>query len=100
MKATLSRGNGGLYYELDAEDGGNVYIGTDWDYPGLANSLGWDKESLQKIGREHCEHDGTDGTVTCRCGLTADDFIAAAVDWLDEHDGEEFDVPEEYFAEV
>jgi len=35
-----------------------------------------------------CDHDRTDGTVPCpECGLTASDFVAAAYDWLREHNG-------------
>ncbi len=37
--------------------------------------------------RPCCEHDGTDGTVDCACGVTAADFIAAAYDWLRDNDG-------------
>lgn len=39
-----------------------------------------------------CQHDGTDGTIDCvSCGRTAADFIGAAADWMDEHDGETAD---------
>jgi transcription elongation factor Elf1 len=39
-----------------------------------------------------CPHQSTDGTVTCRdCGTTASMFISTAWDWLDAHDGEEFE---------
>lgn len=60
---------------------------TDWDFPGLARSLGW----RGKIGREHCDHRGTDGTIDCPdCGRKAGDFIAAASDWLHSHCGDIF----------
>lgn len=59
-----------------------VLFQLDWDRPGLARSLGWDMRSRK------CDHRGTDGTVTCPdCGRTADEFIAAATEWLDAHDG-------------
>ena len=65
----------------------SVLFQTDWDYPGLARSLGWNG----KIGRERCQHRSTDGTVTCtECGRTASDFIAAAAFWLDAHCGDTF----------
>lgn len=34
-----------------------------------------------------CEHDSTDGTVTCKCGLQAGDFIQSARQWMDDNDG-------------
>jgi hypothetical protein len=41
-----------------------------------------------------CDHDRTDGTVDCpECGLSASEFISAAGDWLDEHDGATADDP-------
>ena len=46
------------------------------------------------IGINTCEHDGTDGTVDCpNCGLTAGDFISAAREWLEDHDGATADDP-------
>lgn len=73
-----------------------VLFQTDYDFPGLARTLGWNG----KIGRERCDHPGTDGTVDCPdCKLKAGDFIAAAVDWLDKHDGCVFvGKGEEYFG--
>ncbi len=41
-----------------------------------------------------CNHDGTDGTVTCPdCGMTTTDFISAAREWLDENQGAEVEDP-------
>jgi len=35
-----------------------------------------------------CDHSFTDGTVECpECGVTADEFIAAAGEWLRDNDG-------------
>ena len=68
---------------LTAEDGREVLVQTDFDYPGVASNLGWSP----------C-HDGTDGTVTCReCGRTAGEMIASAAEFLRDHDGEEFEDP-------
>jgi hypothetical protein len=65
----------------------SVLFQTDWDFPSLARELGW----RGKIGRERCEHRGTDGTVTCPdCGRTASEFIGAASKWLDNHVGHVF----------
>lgn len=74
----------------------SVLFQTDWDFPGLARSLGW----RGKIGRERCQHRGTDGTVDCPdCGRKAGDFISAAREWLDAHTGCTFrGKGEEYFG--
>lgn len=44
-----------------------------------------------------CDH-ASDGTVDCKCGVKAGDFISAAADWLADNDGAETDDPG-YFAE-
>lgn len=87
MMVTLSRGQGGLYYLLTAEDGRDVIFQTDWEYPGLASSFGF----------VPCECGATDGTVGCP-HRSASDMISAAADYLDEHDGEAVEDPG-YFAE-
>lgn len=87
MLVTLDRGQGGLYYTLTAEDGREVIFQTDWDFPGLASHFGY----------EPCECGATDGTVNCP-HKTASDMIAAAQDFLDDHDGESIPDPG-YFAE-
>jgi len=72
-----------------------VLFQTDYDFPCLARTLGWNG----KIGREHCDHRSTDGTVDCKeCGRKAGDFISAAQTWLDNHCGQSFrGKGEEYF---
>lgn len=105
-----------------------ILIQTDWDFPATARAFGWDMRTVQKCpacgkveitedkdrpeplhvlcGSDECrcdsfytcEHDRTDGTVTCQdCGLTASDFISAAYDWLRDHNGAEAEDPG-YFA--
>lgn len=86
---------------------GNVFIQTDWEYPGIAATFGWspsqckpndlDEDELADMTPEQqswhhkqcrCEHKGTDGTVDCKdCGLEATDFIASAYDFLQENEG-------------
>ena len=44
-----------------------------------------------------CDHDSTDGTVDCGCGVTALDFITTAGEWLRNNDGATADDPG-YFA--
>lgn len=74
----LTRGRGGLYYELTNSDGREVIVQTDWDYPGTASTFGY----------VPCECGETDGTVDCE-HKTATEMITAAADWLDDHDGED-----------
>lgn len=63
----------------------SVYFQADWDFPALANNLGWNMSSRK------CRHDSTDGTVDCKeCGKTASEFIAEATEWLDSHSGRVF----------
>lgn len=105
--------------EILAEDGRSLLIQTDWDYCGTANSFGWSIRNVQRCadcGRGEvfsddephvkdwtcencghlntsCDHDATDGTVSCKCGLNAGDFMEAAYDWLRDHDGATADDP-------
>ena len=88
MRVTLSRGPFGTYL-LTAEDGRDLLIQTDWDYPGTASSLGF-------VACVDCQG-GTDGTVDSP-HLTASVMIAAARDFLDDHEGESFEDPG-YFGE-
>lgn len=73
-------------------------VQTDWDYPGVAQSLGWSLTRVQKKGKRRpitvtmkrtpprgqgCDHSQTDGTVNCpACGVTASEFISAAGEFL------------------
>ncbi len=81
------------------------FVQTDWDFPGVARTFGWDMREVQKTLDPNdfdteeafeaasalvrrCDHDSTDGTVQCReCGVDAGRFIRAARDFLDENDG-------------
>jgi hypothetical protein len=97
----LERGPGSSYivYGREYPPEGEL-VQTDWDFPALAQSLGWSLLRVQRgskgkvvhlkkvasgSSKARCRHSGTDGTVDCReCGLTASDFISAAAEWLDE----------------
>lgn len=96
MRVLLTESDFGLGYELtpvnqraarqyQRESGHeSVLVNLDWDFPSLAESLGWSIRKVQRNRRKPCDHSSTDGTVTCsECGLTADDFISAAREWLD-----------------
>ena len=92
--------------EIVNGDGRSVLVQTDWDFPSVAGSFGWSPNFVQVCAEcghinpmrgyvceecdepgRYCDHDGTDGTVDCSCGVTAGDFISAARGWLDDHDG-------------
>lgn len=79
-------------YKATGEE--SVLFQTDWDLPGLARDLGW----RIKVGRERCEHQGTDGTIDCPdCGRKAGEFIAAASDWLHKRTGQVFRKEVDYY---
>lgn len=79
--------------KIVAEDGRDLLIQTDWDFPGVASTFGWSPASVQKPGRD-CDHSQTDGTIDCpACGLEAGDFISNARQWIDDHDGASVDDP-------
>lgn len=90
-----SYGGGYILYGRGHGREGTLYQ-TDWDWPALAQEMGWSLRRVQKrrghaVELKHspprghgCDHRGTDGTVTCPdCGVTAHDFISAAYNYLD-----------------
>jgi len=82
MKITLQKGDFGFTYLVVAEDGRDILIQSDWDYPGIASTFGWTP----------CECGATDGTVDC-LHKTASQMIVEAQDYLDDHLGETMDDP-------
>ncbi len=86
------------YTLTDTRTGESLLVQVDYDYPSVASTFGWYigsvEEPLPHGYSLPCEHGGTDGTVDCHdCGMTAADFIAAAVDYLDSQDGATADDP-------
>lgn len=91
--------------KIIAEDSrlGDRLIQVDYDFPGIASTFGFSLARVQAPGREFssedpdrppCRHEHTDGTVDCRdCGVSAGDFITAARQFLDDHDGAEAEDP-------
>lgn len=74
MTITLRAGQFGWDYMLEAADGRDLLIQSDWDYPAVARTFGWTPA---------CDC-GTDGTVACpKCSV--DEHLASARAWLDEH---------------
>lgn len=85
MNITLESGDFGSYL-LVADEGREVLIQTDRDFPGIASTFGWCP----------CECGATDGTVDCP-HRAASAMIAEAAQYLDDHLGESVDDPG-YFA--
>jgi hypothetical protein len=79
MKIKLQKANFGCYL-LKAENGKELLIQTDWDFPSTALSFGYCC----------CECGETDGTVDC-IHKTATQMITEARDYLDEHIGDIID---------
>lgn len=89
--------------KIIADDGRDLLVQTDWDWPGVASTFGWSMVHVQAPGREFgsedddrppCQHRATDGTVARReCGIQPDQFIASARQWLDDNDGAEAEDP-------
>ena len=78
---TLERGDFGTYL-IKHEDGRDLLVQTDWDYPGTASSFGWCP----------CECGETDGTVDCP-HKDAGDMIAEAQEFLDDNIGKTVEDP-------
>jgi len=85
MTITVQQGDFGTYL-LIAEDGRDLLIQTDFDYPGIASAFGWSP----------CRCGATDGTVDCP-HKTVGRMIAEAQEYLDDHIGESVHDPG-YFA--
>lgn len=72
-------------------DGEPKIFQTDYEFPTLASSLGWNMINVQSNKHKSCDHYSTDGTVDCEeCGLKALDFITSASEWLHDNDGRVF----------
>jgi hypothetical protein len=75
----------------DLDGDGSVLVQTDYDYPGTASTFGWSTTFVQPVDVGlpdiECNHDGTDGTVDCACGVTAGDFIRSAGEYLRDNIG-------------
>ena len=80
-RITLLEGDFGTFI-LEADDGRDVLIQTDWDYPAVASVFGWSPCSCGK----------TDGTVDCP-HRTASEMIAEAREFLSAHVGDTAEDP-------
>ena len=83
---TLEAGQFGNYLIVN-DDGADLLVQTDWDYPGLASSFGF----------VPCECGETDGTVNC-AHKTATEMINDAATFLDDNLGKRVEDPG-YFSE-
>ncbi len=81
MTLTLQNGDFGAYL-LIAEDGQELLVQTDWDFPGIASTFGWSP----------CACGATDGTVACAHKLVGV-MIAEAQAFLDDHIGDQVEDP-------
>ena len=81
MRITLLEGDFGTFL-LRAEDGLDLLVQTDFDFPGVATTFGWSA----------CSCGATDGTVDCD-HRTADEMIVEARDFLRAHAGDAADDP-------
>lgn len=96
---TLSRDTGPMRYPLIVnDDGRDILVQADQDFPGVASSFGWYignvEESTPHAYSLPCEHRGTDGTIDCAgCGTVASEFIAAAAEFLADNVGATADDP-------
>jgi hypothetical protein len=80
---TLVSGQFGWDYLIVNDDGKDIYIQSDWDYPDYARTFGW----------QPC-HNVTDGTIDCTvCGKTASELIYEAQQFLDDNIGESVNDP-------
>ena len=69
-------------FVVAAQNGRQILVQTDWDFPGLASTFGWSP----------CSCGATDGTIDCD-HKTADEMIADARDFLTAHVGDTTDDP-------
>lgn len=73
MNITLESGSFGWDYLIIADDGRDLLIQSDWDYPGVARTFGWNGE---------------------------DDDIEAAGEWLDDNIGSTVEDPGYFESEA
>jgi hypothetical protein len=74
----------GGYLITDLESEKDIYIQTDYDFPGLAESFGWNGKILSK-------------KILRSVNIKPDDEIGAqiysAIQWLDDNEGKEIEDP-------
>jgi len=81
MRITLRENHAGTFL-LVAEDGHDILVQSDWDFPGVASTFGWSP----------CPCGATDGTVDCE-HRSRSEMIAGAWDFLSAHTGDTVDDP-------
>lgn len=85
---TLEEGDFGSYLIIH-DDGRDILVQTDWDFPGLASTFGWTPKK-----KRGCLHRETDGTIDCPvCGKKVTEFISEAIEYLDKHIGKRVEDP-------
>ncbi|HOF89044.1 MAG TPA: hypothetical protein PLZ36_13220 [Armatimonadota bacterium] len=91
---TLESGPFGWDYLIQHDDGRELLIQSDWDFPGLAMTFGW---TPCRRCRRSCKG-ATDGTIACP-RRSAFEHILDAQAWLDTHIGKRVTDPG-YFTEL
>lgn len=92
---TLEEGSFGFDYVIQADDGRDLLIQSDWDYPSAAMTFGW---SPCAKCRRTCRG-ASDGTIDCQ-RRTASEHITKAQEWLDAHIGKRVNEDPGYFEAV
>jgi hypothetical protein len=81
---------------LNSTESRSILVQEDHQAVGVAPTFGW---SVRDVGDGECDHDGTDGSVDCKeCGTKAIEFISAAIEFINDHDGDVAEDPG-YFEE-
>ena len=91
---TLEEGSFGWDYVIQADDGRDLLIQSEWDYPATAMTFGWNPCTRC---RRTCKG-ASDGTINCP-RRTASEHIASAQTWLDRNIGRRVPDPG-YFEEI
>ena len=86
-------------YTVRALDGSgrDFYVGVDWDFPSLAETFGSGLRHFRADNLQNCDERMSDGTIDCPCGYTVMQFIADAIEYLDNHIGDLAEDPGYYF---
>jgi hypothetical protein len=82
MMITLCEGDFGWSYLIVSDDGQELLIQSDWDYPATAMTFGWSPCTRCRRG---CQG-ASDGTIDCPRRSALEHIMDAQV-WLDRHIG-------------
>ena len=74
-----------------------ILVQTDWDWPGVASSFGWNIANVpwskNRDGKK-CSHRATDGTINCPgCGCPVEKFLEEAAAFIESNYGKTIEDP-------